>query len=218
MARYGAKLNKIPGFVRKSAAATMRGVRSDWIPILKNKYNFHNRYEKLKNVLRDPSDQNIMLSLSQQFTDHQMQKIMECDFDVLKTAYTSHEMNPENKTALAYMMAIDYQTYLVDDIMQKVDRAAMSVGLEGREPFLDHRIIEFAARLPDEYKYKDGVKKRILRDIVHQYVPKEMLDRPKMGFAIPIAEWMTTELRPMVDDFISRKEHYRTRFLQLEGN
>lgn len=205
MARYGAKLNKIPGFVRKSAAATMRGVRSDWIPVLKNKYNFQNRYEKLKNVLRDPSDQNIMLSLSQQFTDHQIKKIMECDFEVLNTAYTSDAMRPENKTTLAYMMAIDYQTYLVDDIMQKVDRAAMSVGLEGREPFLDHRIIEFAARLPDDYKYKDGVKKRILRDIVHQYVPQEMLDRPKMGFAIPIAEWMTTELRPMVDAFISKK-------------
>ncbi|MFT5777422.1 MAG: asparagine synthase (glutamine-hydrolyzing) [Crocinitomicaceae bacterium] len=205
MARYGAKLNKIPGFVRKSAAVTMRGVRSEWLPILKNKYNFHNRYEKLKNVLRDPSDQNIMLSLSQQFTDQQMNKIMQCDFKRLATAYTSEAMHSENKSSLAYMMAIDYQTYLVDDILQKVDRSTMSVGLEGREPFLDHRIIEFAARLPDHYKYSDGIKKRLLRDIVHQYVPKEMMDRPKMGFAIPIAEWMMTELRPLVDEFISEK-------------
>ncbi len=206
MARYGAKLNNIPGFVRKSAAATMRVVPSEWIPILKNKYNFHNRYEKLKNVLRDPSDQNIMLSLSQQFTDDQMKRIMTSQFESLETAYSSTQMNAENRTSLAYMMAIDYQTYLVDDIMQKVDRATMSVGLEGREPFLDHRIIEYAAQLPDEFKYKDGIKKRILRDIVHQYVPQKLLDRPKMGFAIPIAKWLTTELRPMVDDFLSEKK------------
>ena len=205
MTRYGAKLNKIPGFVRKPTAAAMNGIPSEWLPILKNKYNFHNRYEKLKNVLRDPSDQNIMLSLSQQFTDDQMEKMMMEKFEKLETAYTSSQLKPENRTALSYMMAIDYQTYLVDDIMQKVDRAAMSVSLEGREPFLDHRIIEYAAQLPDEFKYKGGVKKRILRDIVHQYVPEKLMDRPKMGFAIPIAEWLSSELRPMVDDYISEK-------------
>ena len=102
-------------------------------------------------------------------------------------------------------MALDYQTYLVDDILQKVDRATMTVSLEGREPFLDRRIIEFAARLPDEYKYHNGVKKRILRDIVHQYVPKELMDRPKMGFAIAISVWMLNELRPLVETFISEK-------------
>ena len=102
------------------------------------------------------------------------------------------------------MQAIDYQTYLVDDILQKVDRSTMAVSLEGREPFLDHRIIEFAARLPDSYKYHDGIKKRILRDITYKYVPKELLDRPKMGFAIPIAEWLTNDLRDYVDHYLSQ--------------
>jgi asparagine synthase (glutamine-hydrolysing) len=101
------------------------------------------------------------------------------------------------------MMAIDYQTYLIDDILQKVDRATMSQSLEGRDPFLDHRIIEFAARLPNEYKYHNGTKKRILRDIVHQYIPQELMDRPKMGFAIPIAEWMSNELKELVEEYIS---------------
>lgn len=205
MARYGAKLNKIPGFARSSLAAVMRTVPSKRIPVLRNKYNFHNRYEKLKMVLKDPSDQNIMLSLSQQFTDAQMSGIMEVGFDELKTAYKSEEMLAENRSALAYMMAIDYQTYLIDDILQKVDRSTMAVSLEGREPFLDHRIIEYAASLPDSYKYHEGVKKRILRDIVYQYVPKSLLDRPKMGFAIPIAEWMMTDLRDMVEEYLSEK-------------
>ncbi len=205
MQRYGAKLSKIPGFTRKLAAATMNKVPSNWLPILKNKYNFHNRYEKLKMVLRDPSDHNIMLSLSQQFTDDQMKKMMKAEYEILQTAYENDALDRTTNSTLGYMMAVDYQTYLVDDILQKVDRATMTVSLEGREPFLDQRIIEFAARLPDEYKYHNGVKKRILRDIVHQYVPKEMMDRPKMGFAIPIADWMLNELRPLVEEFISEK-------------
>ena len=205
MARYGKKLNKMPGFARKSMAGIMNVVPSQSLPVLKNKYNFHNRYEKLKVVLKDPSNQNIMLSLSQQWTDAQMKKIMNASMDQLGTSYLSRELAEDSYSALAYMMAIDYQTYLLDDILQKVDRATMSVSLEGREPFLDHRIIEYAAQLPDEYKYHEGVKKRILRDITYQYVPETLLDRPKMGFAIPIASWLMNELKPMVDEFLNEE-------------
>ncbi|MCH2223354.1 MAG: asparagine synthase (glutamine-hydrolyzing) [Crocinitomicaceae bacterium] len=205
MARYGTKLNKIPGFARKSIAGIMNKVPSDRIPILKNKYNFHNRYEKLKQVLKDPSDQSIMFSLSQQFTDGQIQGLVKHDVSVLDTAYGSTELK-NNHTPLSYMMAVDYQTYLVDDILQKVDRSTMAVSLEGREPFLDHRIIEFAARLPNHFKYHEGVKKRILRDIVHKYIPEKLMDRPKMGFAIPIAKWLNTDLKPYVEEYISQKK------------
>ena len=68
---------------------------------------------------------------------------------------------------------------------------------------LDHRIIEFAAQLRDSYKYHKGIKKYMLREITHQYIPKEMMDRPKMGFAIPIAEWMKTDLKELVNDYIN---------------
>ncbi len=98
-------------------------------------------------------------------------------------------------------MAIDYQTYLLDDILQKVDRAGMSVSLEGREPFLDQRIIEWAAKLPMEYKYNKGIKKFIIREIVHKYIPKEMMNRPKMGFGIPVATWLQKDLKPFVDKY-----------------
>ena len=98
-------------------------------------------------------------------------------------------------------MAVDYQTYLVDDILQKVDRAGMRVSLEGREPFLDHRIIEWAAQLPMEYKYNNGNKKFIIKEIVHKYIPKEIMDRPKMGFGIPIANWLQHDLKPFVDQY-----------------
>mgnify|MGYP001570821755 FL=1 len=183
-------------------ASGMDEVPSNYIPFLRHKYNFHNRYEKVKGVLKNPSEEQIMLSLSQQFTDQQIEKLLKEKVDVLDTAYCSQELNKEYFSSLSYMMAIDYQTYLIDDIMQKVDRATMTASLEGREPYLDHRLIEWAAQLPDHYKYHKGEKKYILKEILHQYIPKEMMDRPKMGFAIPIAEWLQDDLKELVEEYI----------------
>ena len=101
---------------------------------------------------------------------------------------------------------MDYINYMADDILVKVDRAAMSVSLEGREPLIDHRIIEFAAQLPLEFKMKNGVKKRILRDIVYKYVPRELMDRPKTGFMMPVDGWLRTDLRYLLDDNINESE------------
>ena len=205
MLRYGKKLKKIPNFVRKSTSAMMNLVPADKIPILRSKYNFHNRYEKLKGILKDSSAENLMLNLSQQFTDEKLKQFMANDFQQLSTAFQSKELQQEHYSPLAYMMAIDYQTYLVDDILQKVDRSAMTASLEGREPLLDHRIIEYAAQLPDHYKYHNGVKKYILREIAHDYIPPTLMDRPKMGFAIPIGKWMQHDLRDLVESYINEE-------------
>jgi asparagine synthase (glutamine-hydrolysing) len=204
MHRYGKTLNSIPKAFRKVLVGAMGNISSEKIPVLKNKYNFHNRYEKLKTVLNDPSEKEIMLSLSQQFNDEQMKNVMKSEFKTLPTMFQSKELLKDFKSPLSYMMAIDFQTYMLDDILQKVDRATMTNSLEGREPMLDHRILEFAAQLPDEYKYQNGVKKRILREITHEYIPKELLDRPKMGFAIPIAKWLKNELRNHVEEYLSK--------------
>lgn len=202
--RYGKKLEQIPSFARKTMAGIMEMVPANMLPILRNKYNFHNRYEKLKGLLRNPSSENIMLSLSQQYTDKQVQRFFKDTVDILETAYTSKELQQAHFSPLAYMMAIDYQTYLLDDILQKVDRATMAASLEGREPFLDHRIIQYVATLPDDFKYRNGEKKYLLKEIVHQYVPQQLLDRPKMGFAIPIANWLTNDLRDIVEEQINQ--------------
>lgn len=204
--RYRKKLNAIPRFARRSMVGLMNTIPSEKIPLLKNKYNFHNRYEKLKGILRNPSDESIMLSLSQQFTDHQLSEIMKDKVGVLETMYDSKELKLEYYSPLSYMTAIDYQTYMLDDILQKVDRSTMTHSLEGREPLLDHRIIEFTAQLPDAYKYHQGVKKRILRDITYNYVPAELLDRPKMGFAIPIANWLANDLKDYVETYINESK------------
>jgi asparagine synthase (glutamine-hydrolysing) len=145
-----------------------------------------------------------MLSLSQQYTDKQVQRFFKDTVDIIETAYTSKELQQAHFSPLAYMMAIDYQTYLLDDILQKVDRATMAASLEGREPFLDHRIIQYVATLADDFKYRNGEKKYLLKEIVHQYVPQQLLDRPKMGFAIPIANWLTNDLRDIVEEQINQ--------------
>jgi len=203
--KYRQRIQKIPGFARRSISGLMNTVPSSKIPVLKNKYNFHNRYEKLKGIMKDPSAQRIMLSLSEQYTSDQLNDLMEAKYSPIETGYLSREMQKEFYTPLSYMMAIDYQTYLLDDILQKVDRATMSASLEGREPFLDQHIIEWAAQLPDDYKYHNGIKKYILKEIVHDYIPKELMERPKMGFAIPIKNWLANELKDHLEEYLDEK-------------
>lgn len=99
---------------------------------------------------------------------------------------------------LNQMMAVDYKLFMNDDVFTKVDRATMSVSLEGREPLLDHRIIEYMARVPIDIKYKNKQGKYLLRQVLYKYLPKEIVDKPKSGFQIPLNEWLRGELKPLV--------------------
>ena len=96
------------------------------------------------------------------------------------------------------LLAADYKVYMPDDILTKVDRATMSVGLEGREPLLDHRIIEWAAQLPVKLKYNNGDKKYLLKKLTHKYLPAEIMKRPKMGFGIPFGNWLKGNLKSLL--------------------
>ena len=101
------------------------------------------------------------------------------------------------------MMKADFLTYLPDDILCKVDRSSMYFSLETRAPFLNRELIDFAFHLPLEYKIRDGKSKWVLRKILEKYVPLEFFDRPKQGFAIPISEWMRTELKEWTNNMLS---------------
>lgn len=110
----------------------------------------------------------------------------------------------DNIEFLSQMMAIDYKLFMNDDVLTKVDRATMSVSLEGREPLLDHRIIEFMARVPLEIKYKNKQGKYLAREILYKYLPKEVVDKPKSGFTIPLNEWLRGELKYLVLKYLDR--------------
>lgn len=158
--------------------------------------NFRDRYIKLRNVLRADSLSEQYRLANSYFTDEDL-------VEIGLNAGHSAELDAESLDVFHQMMLIDFKTYLPDDILVKVDRATMAIALEGREPLLDHKLVEYVAGLPAAYKYKNGIQKYILKKILYKYVPKELVDRPKQGFGMPVYEWFKNDLKNLYQEYLN---------------
>jgi asparagine synthase (glutamine-hydrolysing) len=197
---YLSKMEKIPSFIRgvvsKSSSIISRSTSQD--------FEKSDKWSRLSDVMRSKDQLESFNYFNETFSEEELRKLLSFPFEIPETAFNDGKTLRNSVTNLNKILAVEYKTYLVDDILQKVDRATMAASLEGREPFLDHRLLEFVATLPDDYKLYNGVGKRILKDIVHQYVPIEIMNRPKMGFGVPVKDWLRLELKDLFMEVMDR--------------
>ncbi len=200
------KISQVPKPIRGAVASFFNA-----LPNLLLSQVFQNdavitKKSRLARAIRNPNIIYIMDDvLSHSYSSLQLNELLNFNLPILSSLTTISSSLASDVNNLEKMMAADYKTYLPDDILVKVDRASMSVGLEARCPLLDYRIVEFVAQLPASFKVKNFITKKILKDIVHDLVPQELVNRPKKGFGIPIVDWLRKDPGVYLEEYFSPK-------------
>ena len=211
MEKLVATLNRMPAGLRQLGAAGLqrmspasfgrvyRALMPMLPAVLRAKYP-EDKLNRLQHILAAKGDEAVYLALISHWADPACVVKGACE---PATWLTGRKPVPAELSLAEKCMLLDSMSYLPDDILAKVDRAAMGVSLETRVPLLDHRVIELAWRLPMRYKLRGDQGKWLLRQVLYQYVPKAMIDRPKMGFGVPIGEWLLGPLREWADGLLA---------------
>lgn len=194
-----------PPLVQSVLSGTMSMINPAYIPYFNSKYNFTTRYEKMKLIWKSQDPVQAVKYISQYITESEVEAFLGKGFERYRTFFEDGNKLENNDGVVNRLLAVDYKTFLVDNNLVKVDRATMSVGLEGREPMLDHRVIEFLAQLPSSYKIRKGVNKWLLKEVVHRYIPRELMERPKRPFIAPLMIWFREELKEQLKHFLSER-------------
>jgi asparagine synthase (glutamine-hydrolysing) len=214
------KIEKVPLIMRRVASRAINSLQPvAWDTIFQqiSKFkkmpdNMGNKLEKLEKVMSRETIQEAYYKLVSQIDQPEQIVIGATEPE---SWLTKIGMNINFNDPRQHMMYMDAMTYLPDDILVKVDRAAMANSLETRVPFLDHRVVEMAWRLPMHMKMRDGKTKWILRKVLYQYVPKELIERPKTGFGIPLGEWLRGPLRDWVESLLDEKRLVREGYFNV---
>ena len=213
------KILKSPIFLRKLMSKTIFSMTEEkWDSLLGNLMskrfaNFGHKLHKAANILSSKSIRDLHFKLISQIHNPSDWLI---NVNEHKTIFNDDIEHFEGLNSIEKMMAYDLITYLPTDILTKVDRAAMSVSLETRVPFLDPEVIEFSASLPLEFKIRNGITKWALREVLYKYVPKDLIERPKMGFAVPLAEWLRGPLKDWAEVLLDEKRLHQEGFFNVE--
>lgn len=219
------KAQRLPPPARRAAAAALRAVApatwDRWFqrigPLLPRRWQLAtpgDKAQKLADVLTLSSGQAYFLNLASQWQDPARVVL---GAQEPPTLLTTPDAWPPTDNLAQWMMAMDAQTYLPDDILVKVDRAAMANSLETRVPMLDHRVVELAWRLPLQQKIRHGQGKWLLRQVLYRHVPKELIERPKMGFGLPLDSWLRGPLRDWAEALLDESRLRHEGFFQPDA-
>ena len=222
--RIWQKFSWMPFFVRKIIGNSMDLVPSYGLNYLeknmhkyskKNITKIGNKFDKISKVLKSSRNVDDMYSSLTSEWDITSSVVIDDsdtsqDYILEKTNFKACQNDSLN------MMYKDILSYLPDDILCKVDRAAMASSLETRAPFLDHRVVEFALGMPIELKIRNNKGKWALREILYKYVPKDMMERPKTGFSIPIGDWLRGPLKEWAEELLDNDKIKSQGYLKPE--
>jgi len=218
--RMWKRLARLPVALRRGVAAALTSLSPQTLnalikpvqsvlPVGHRLSNWGDKIHKGASLLTSPTSVDLYRGLVSHWNDPSALVLRSTEPE---TVLSGGFAGPGELSDIERMMAIDLVSYLPDDILCKVDRAAMRVSLESRVPFLDHGVVEFAWRLPLNYKLRDGVSKWILREVLYKHVPRTLIDRPKMGFGVPIDHWLRGPLKDwaesLLDESRLRREGY----------
>ena len=210
---------KAPSIIKKLISKSIFSISEEkWSSLLSshlnNRFaNIGNKIYKTADILSSKNVRDLHLKLvSQIYNPSEWLK----NANEYKSKLNDDIVRFEELNSIESMMAYDLISYLPTDILTKVDRAAMSVSLETRIPFLDLDVIEFSASLPVEFKIRNGVSKWALREVLYRYVPKDLIERPKMGFGVPLAEWLRGPLKDWAESLLDEKRLQHEGFFNVE--
>ena len=197
---YFNKIKTKPVWAKQWAKTILRALPLGWlernkrfIPILNRYNNLNYKIPKLINALSAATELDFFLQSSAYIQTQPLRELLANPESAAQSLHVPAMQLDENRR-VAFLSGVDIHNYLEGDILCKVDRATMHNAIEGREPFLDHELLAFALSIPDKWKIDKHRTKPILKDLLYKYVPRELLDRPKQGFAVPIERWLRTLL------------------------